>query len=210
MDRLALLIAGASKTRDKNDDDYADRLSSRYTVVLLVMFAVLTTMNSYVRNPITCWAPNHFTGPHTKFATQYCWIKNTYYLPWSHEVPREKDEAGRQMIPYYQWISIILLLQAVLFYLPSMVWHGLNSKAGVDTDNILAAAHSLSRTDKVESQEKTLQILAKHMDRFLNSRQTNERCGCGMKCVMSTGRLCGRRYDAHNLQQIITFSSVLF
>ena len=126
MDRLASLIAGAPKTRSKNDDTFADRLSSRYTVVLLVVFAVLVSMNQYVRNPITCWAPVHFTGAHTRYTTNYCWVKNTYYLPWNERIPRVEEP--RQMIPYYQWIPFILLVQAMFFYIPTVVWHGLNSK----------------------------------------------------------------------------------
>ena len=120
------LITTASKTRSSNDDDFADRLSSRYTVVLLVVFAILVSMNQYVRNPITCWAPKHFTGPHSKYTTNYCWIRNTYYLPWNAPLPRQHDH--RQMIPYYQWIPFILLGQAIFFYIPTIFWHGLNSR----------------------------------------------------------------------------------
>jgi len=64
----------------------------------------------YVRNPITCWAPVHFTCAHTKFMTSYCWVKNTYYLPWTKPIPRF-DSDYRQMVPYYQWIPFILLAQ---------------------------------------------------------------------------------------------------
>jgi len=92
MDKLVQLISGAPKTRINNDDDFADRLSSRYSVVLLVVFAILVGMNQYVRNPITCWAPVHFTGSHTKFTTSYCWVKNTYYLPWENEIPKVSRE----------------------------------------------------------------------------------------------------------------------
>jgi len=62
----------------------------------------------YVRTPITCWVPVHFTGSQTKFANQYCWIKNTYYQPWNDELP---DNDKQQMISYYQWIPFILLTQ---------------------------------------------------------------------------------------------------
>jgi len=64
----------------------------------------------YLNKPITCWAPVHFTGAHTKFMTSYCWVKNTYYLPWDDHVPMYDDER-RQMVPYYQWIPFILLAQ---------------------------------------------------------------------------------------------------
>jgi len=65
----------------------------------------------YLNKPITCWAPVHFTGAHTKFTTSYCWVKNTYYLPWDDRVPMS-DTEKRQMVPYYQWIPFILLAQA--------------------------------------------------------------------------------------------------
>ena len=76
---------------------------------------------------------------------------------------------------------LILILQAVLFYLPTIIWHGLNSKAGVDADSILAAAHTFSRTDRVENRERTLKMLVNQMDRFLGSRRrpTGKRYSCG-------------------------------
>ena len=64
----------------------------------------------YLNKPITCWAPVHFTGAHTKFMTSYCWVRNTYYLPWDDQVPMS-DTEKRQMVPYYQWIPFILLAQ---------------------------------------------------------------------------------------------------
>ena len=82
-------------------------------------------------------------------------MKNTYYLPWEKDVPKEYEK--RQWITYYQWIPFILLAQAVLFYLPSVIWHGLNSKAGVDADNILAAAHTFSLTDVVGTRARTFE-----------------------------------------------------
>jgi len=45
MDKIIGVISNAPQTRSQNDDDFADRLSSRYTVVLLVVFAVLVSMN---------------------------------------------------------------------------------------------------------------------------------------------------------------------
>jgi len=199
MDKLVGLISKASSTRGTNYDDVTDRLSSRYTVVLLVTFAVLVSLNQYVRNPITCWAPNHFTGAHTRFSTSYCWVRNTYYLPWDVQISptaRTDQQDGRRQVPYYQWIPFILLGQAVLFYLPTLVWRALNSKAGVDADSILGAAHKLAKSSQPEARERTLQLLTKHFERFLGSRQ-DLRTGCspGLRCLLSAllCRVCGRR-----------------
>ena len=82
----------------------------------------------------------------------------------------------------------------MLFYLPTMIWHGLNSKAGVDADSILAAAHTFTRLDDGEGSEKMLRMLVRQMDRFLSSRQpaAQQRCSCA-DCVKDGCQLCGRR-----------------
>ena len=195
MDKLVSLVTSNPKVKNPRDDDFADRLSSRYTVIYLVVAAVLVSFRSYVGSPITCWAPVHFHSSHKKFANSYCWVRNTYYLPWGDEVPRPDEP--RQMILYYQWIPFILLGQALFFYLPSVVWHGLNSKAGVDSDNILSSAHSMSRTDSQEKRDRTLMLVTKQIDRFLESRKaTQTGYHLDMKTILSATlcRCCGRRY----------------
>ena len=196
MDKIVGIVSAAPQARSKNDDDFADRLSSRYSVVILVVFALIVSANQYVGNPITCWAPVHFTGSHTKFTNSYCWVRNTYYLPWDQRIPKAHEEDKRQTIKYYQWIPFILLSQAILFYLPTVIWHGLNSKAGVDADNILECAHTFTRAEHVENRERTLMLLTNQMDRFLKSReQEEEGCHCDLKHMLSATccRVCGRR-----------------
>ena len=136
------LLGSLSELQGRTDDDIADRLSSRYSVAILVTCALIVGMNGYVRDPITCWAPVHFTDSHTRYTNNYCWVRNTYYLPWSDEIPREDEP--HQTILYYQWVPIILLAQAFFFYLPSIVWHALNQRSGVDADSIMDTAHRLT------------------------------------------------------------------
>jgi len=59
-------------------------------------------------------------------------------------------------------------------------------QAGVDADNILAAAHTLSRADKVQLQDRTLLLLTNQMDRFLASRSVGARGRpCDWKSLLS-------------------------
>lgn len=57
-------LAGSSS---RNDDDLVDRLHNRYTVLFLVIFAVVVSTNQYVGSPISCWAPAYFTDNHQRY-----------------------------------------------------------------------------------------------------------------------------------------------
>lgn len=60
----------------------------------------------------------------------YCWIFNTYYVPWEQvDMPSEHSD-DRQYITYYQWVPFIFAVQAIFFYLPCAFWHAFNSKGG--------------------------------------------------------------------------------
>jgi len=62
MEKLISLVLKSPKTRTNNDDDFADRLSSRYTVVQLVAFSVLVGFTQ-VGNSILIYLLNvHFIG----------------------------------------------------------------------------------------------------------------------------------------------------
>lgn len=183
--------------KGKKDDDFIDRLSSRYSVVLILVFASIVTFYQFGGTLITCWCPVHFTDSHIKFTNSHCWVKNTYYLPYEDEIPREY-ESGRQMITYYQWVPFILLAQALFFYLPSAVWHGLNQKGGIDSDNILSTANSLHKMDDEDARENTLRLLTVQIDRFLGTRKNGQHstgAAKGLKMILaSVCSMCGRRW----------------
>jgi len=87
-------------------------------------------------------------------------------------------------------------VQAMLFYLPTIIWHGLNSKAGVDADSILAASHTFSRTDRVENRDRTLKMLVNQMHRFLGSRRdaaSRRRLACFGRCNCNRFSIFRRR-----------------
>ncbi len=171
MDNIAKQFRELKKLSTRFDDDRVDRLSSIYTVLLMVVFAILVNMTQWIGKPIICWTPKHFTGAHIKFANSYCWIKTTYYLPFDDEIPKGHEGETRQNIQYYPWIPFILLAQALFFYAPSAVWHSFNQQAGVDADNIVQAALMFSRTDKIKSKPYIKKMIINQIDRFLGSRQ---------------------------------------
>ena len=161
---LVTLLSGVS-AKFRRDDNVIDRFHSRYTVSFLVLFAVISTTYQLVGEPITCWTPAEFQSGWIKYVNALCWVKNTYFLPFENEIPKGDEKVNE--IAYYQWVPFIFLGMAILFYLPSLVWTSFNSKAGVDSDNILASAETFRKTDKVESKDKLLKCITNQLDRFV-------------------------------------------
>ena len=162
-------VTGLKTFKGKKDDDKIDRLSNRYTVVLLISFTFVVMLRVAVSSSIICWTDKHFTKGWVTYTNNYCWVKNTYYLPFDEEIPREDEP--KDYIPYYQWIPFILLGQALGFYFPSVVWHSWNCVAGVDADTVLTAAQSFNKLQDEEKRTTTLRRIRIQMDRFLINKK---------------------------------------
>ena len=167
MDKILGVIGGVPHAKLRSDDDFADRLSYRYTSAIFILFAIVVSTKQYVGEPISCWVPAHFTGNHEEYANNYCWIRNTYSLPYEEYIPRENEpeKRARGLVPYYQWIPIILLVQALLFYMPILVWRGMTSHSGIDVSSLVKAGDTFTNTDAVETRDKTLRFMTSQMDR---------------------------------------------
>ncbi len=165
MDRLFGTIADLGDPRIGGGDSFCDRLNCRYTVYILILFAILVTTKHYVGEPIACWCPDHFTNSQTDYTNQICWVQNTYYLPFEDHIPKEGE--SRDKIGYYQWVGLILACMSILFYLPRAVWRLFNKKSGIAVSTITDAAIECQRKADPDARDKTLRYMVKHMGRFL-------------------------------------------
>jgi len=190
MDRIVGVLGGVSPSsfQFNNDDDSTDKLSHRYTTALLVIFAVVVSTKQYVGDPISCWVPAEFTGNWEEYTNSYCWIKNTYYLPFEDNIPKAHEEK-EYSITYYQWVPLILLTQALFFYMPRILWRSLNNKCAIDVDNIVEQAESFERTDTPENKDKTMDLMIKQLDRFLMSRD-HYHASCTLSFTDCVSRMC--------------------
>lgn len=55
--RVPLLVFGV----ERHDDDFADRINYKYTVAILVIFAIIVTNRQFGTKQIHCWIPAYFT-----------------------------------------------------------------------------------------------------------------------------------------------------
>ena len=130
MDKILRILFSFKEFKSSYDDDSTDRLTRVYTSSILFLFCVIVTSSHYVGNVIQCWCPAEFTDSHKTYTNTICWVKDTYYVPFSQHIPRDDDGKPRQMISYYQWVPFILLVQGLCCYVPRFVWKFLSKRSG--------------------------------------------------------------------------------
>lgn len=202
MDILGGFTGLIDKLLWRNDDDVYDRLNHRWTPGLLAGFALLVSTTQYVGDPIHCWVPVHFTGAWESYTDSFCWIRNTYWLPIEDEIPKDYASREKHPIIYYQWVPLILMVQALLFYLPILIWRGMNSKTGIDLNDIVETAEKFQFSDDLETKNKVLFFLTKQTHRYLGLAKRPPRKGifknCGPRIQGCFAKLltpcCGARF----------------
>ena len=133
----------------KDNDYFSDRLSHRYTTQIIILFIILATFKRLFQSPITCWVPAELKR-YEKYINRYCWIKGTYYVNQSYDLNTLTIEARNEsLLHYYQWVYLFLMFQALLFYLPRILWCFISHKLlGYDLFNIIDAGMQYEKSDK--------------------------------------------------------------
>jgi len=119
-------------------------------------------------------------------------------------------ESPRKEIVYYQWIPLVLFLQAILFFLPSMFWAALNHSVGMDMNAIVKTCKNIDNIDPCY-RDKVTKYLAQHFDRYVHySRQISTTQCAAVKAKMADlGCICGKRYGNY-LVVVYLFIKMLY
>lgn len=155
-----------SSSAKEHDDDFADRLSHRYSASLLIIFTILVGTSQFVGKPINCWTPAQFKGPMETYANSICWIASKYYVPMNENLPNP-DQEREVRINYYQWVPFILCLMAFCFYVPFAVWHLLAKPSGLDAKSVMRIINSMDYSS-CDSRDKTIRNTVKLIDRAVD------------------------------------------
>ncbi|PAA59282.1 hypothetical protein BOX15_Mlig007356g1 [Macrostomum lignano] len=185
---------GSSKLRF--DDDFADRLNYQFTGVILFLFIGLIGIRQYVGKPIQCWIPQEFTRGWEEYAENYCWVANTYYASVQADHLPPQHIRNELMITYYQWAPIVLAVQALMFYLPCLIWRLFMNYSGFNLRKILQMATDANVVIP-EALNKNVRFMARYMEGCIY-RQREYRRGVGVRlkhCLSKCSCLCcGKRY----------------
>ncbi|KAK0400618.1 hypothetical protein QR680_015348 [Steinernema hermaphroditum] len=117
--------------------DSVDWLNYYVTSLLLAFFSLAISAKQYFGSPIQCWVPNEFRGGWEKYAEDYCFIANSYHVPWEENVP-ENLQDRQDHVSYYRWVPIVLALQAVCFFLPNWIWNMLHKQTAVNPRSLVS------------------------------------------------------------------------
>ncbi|CAF0802599.1 unnamed protein product [Didymodactylos carnosus] len=155
---------------NKFDDDLYDRLNYAHTVVILTVFAIIVTNKQFSENQIKCWVPAQFTGNYESYVNQICFITNTYSFD-MHEMISDDDQLRHEReLKYYQWTPFILLLMAILFYVPHQLWRGLSLRSGVDIKDLIDAAYNYrSSTTRRDDRIKLLDYICNWLNGYCSN-----------------------------------------
>ena len=107
------------------------------------------------------------------------------------------------MISYYQWVPIILLCQACLYFMPCIIWRFLNRRVGINLSAIIEAAQSLQKAIYIETKEKTLRYIVLQIDSYLMRQHRTKKGACGrvlqtmaQYCCLFCGKFYGNYLTA--------------
>ncbi|KAI6207728.1 Innexin [Aphelenchoides besseyi] len=146
--RLISMNSGDLGLKPQFDDDVVDRLNYYYTPMVFVIFAL--TLSAKHEN--------------------YCFVQNTYFLPLTYYIPSTTYERTEREIGYYQWVPFVLGLQAILFYLPSLIWRILNWQSGIAVKGIIQMCEDVGNM-QVEKRKSSVEVVASHLSDSLKIQQ---------------------------------------
>lgn len=162
------------KKRNATVDNAVFHLHYRVTFVVFLLASALVTAREYIGNPIQCISK---AVPGNVLNT-FCFIMSTFSVPRHWDAPlgdgvaypgvgTHEDEDEIKYHAYYQWVPFVLLLQAIMFYIPRYLWK--NMEGGLFT-TILAGLDKITLDEGQRHKKHKIlsQYMIKHLHMHMN------------------------------------------
>ncbi|VDD77938.1 unnamed protein product [Mesocestoides corti] len=169
-------IQSFSATTYVGIEDLADRANFQWSVIVLLISMILVTVRQYFMAPLVCYLPTTVSGGNAEsYVTNLCWVEGTFPINLTSGVVSHELKAWSSMNPeimnYYQWVPLVLGLQAILYYIPRIIWSIFTyNRTGTDLQNLARTANNATKEDG-EKREKLVRHMAKSLELLLFSRR---------------------------------------
>ncbi|VDN11987.1 unnamed protein product, partial [Dibothriocephalus latus] len=178
------LLDGFIRYRGYSDDpyssleDFADRLNHFVSSMIILVLAGVTMTEVYFLRPISCTLPTTPDGHFTEFAESLCWVQGTIGLNIEDALPNDLadwDELReRSDISFYQWVPFCLSIQAMLFYLPHLIWQALAiNSLGDNLECLLSRAKRANQVDDGAARQNLVNACADHLCKLSRQHADN-------------------------------------
>ncbi|VDM21017.1 unnamed protein product, partial [Hydatigera taeniaeformis] len=155
-------------------DDFGDQLNHTFTPLLILLLAGIAMTKVYFLHPIACDIPAIPGDEFRSFAESVCWSSGIIRMEKDDEIPDGEVEweklLGRSEIAFHQWMPFCLSIQAILFYLPHLIWKVLSTNSfGDNLIYLITRAVAAGRCEEQAARLKLVRACADHL--YLLSRQ---------------------------------------
>ncbi|CAH8862261.1 unnamed protein product [Trichobilharzia szidati] len=164
-------VTGARNGAFQHLEDFTDRLNHFFSCAIILMLSGVTMANVYFLRPITCTLPTAPDNKFNEFAESVCWVRGTVAVREKDETPTSYEDWERLRqkadISFYQWVPFCLSIQAMLFFLPHVIWQSLATHVmGENIEAILSMAHKANSAEENTKREKLVESAAYHLFRL--------------------------------------------
>jgi len=103
-------------------DNLTFKLFYKWSVSIFVAGSVVVSSSQFFGDPISCETADDSVDEEVLNA--YCWMYSTFDIPpdFKGSCARKTFDSTNLYNTYYQFVSIFLMIQAVIFYLPRCIW----------------------------------------------------------------------------------------
>ncbi|CAC5368107.1 inx [Mytilus coruscus] len=157
---------------------WSDRLNTSLTCGLFLLLSIVTLLRQYIGPNAVCVTPETSGEQLNRYFDNTCWMsrelllqhdvipfhnRDVKTLPLIQNENRRFENMSRSL---YQWVPVILVIQALSFRIPYILVKGFDDLFGIRFSRIIGSIDSQMKGDET----RLAQDISKFLDEFLRSR----------------------------------------